>query len=237
MTTFDFHIHSGLSACAEKTMSPRQIVLQAKKAGLNFIAITDHNASANLKPICNVAEELGGPVIVPGMEVASAEEAHFLALFKSLDALFDFQELVDSRLPDEPNPVEIFGYQIIYDVWDEVIDTDDRLRQVGSLLTMDEIVSEVKSRGGFIVPSHVFKAKFSLMSQLGFITPGAGFDAIEVPARQWVSEKYSIGMRIEGYPTITGSDAHFLDSIGRIYNQISRDAKTVEEIFKAISEL
>ncbi|MEM4248208.1 MAG: PHP domain-containing protein, partial [Candidatus Nanoarchaeia archaeon] len=221
MTSFDFHIHSGLSACAEKTMSPRQIVLQAKKAGLNFIAITDHNASANVKPICEASNELGGPVIVPGMEVASAEEAHFLALFKSLEALFDFQELVDSKLPNEQNPVEIFGYQIIYDVSDEVVDTDDRLRQIGTFLTVNEIVSEVKSRGGFIVPSHVFKTKFSLMSQLGFIMSGAGFDAIEIPARQWVAENYKIGMRVEGYPAITGSDAHFLDSIGRIYNQIS----------------
>ncbi len=81
MTSFDFHIHSGLSACAEKTMSPRQILLQASKAGLDLISITDHNSSANVKTAMDLASEIG-ITVVPGIEVSSVEEVHIIALFE-----------------------------------------------------------------------------------------------------------------------------------------------------------
>ena len=46
-TRFDLHLHSALSACAENTMSPRQIVARAVESNLDMIAVTDHNASAH----------------------------------------------------------------------------------------------------------------------------------------------------------------------------------------------
>ncbi len=236
MPAFDFHIHSGLSACAEKTMSPRQILGQAKKAGLDFIAITDHNSSANVRPTIEASRDFEGVTVIPGIEVSSIEEAHFLALFEDCSSLADFQELIDGSMPEEENPSDIFGYQIIYDQADEIVDTDDRLRQIGTGLSIDKLVHEVKSRNGFIVPSHVFREKFSLKSQLGFIMPGAGFDAMEISARQWVNDKFKIGMRIEGYPLITGSDSHFIEFVGRIFNRVGGNASNLKELFKIISE-
>ena len=47
MILTDLHIHSCLSPCADDTMTPAAIVKAAKEAGLELIAITDHNSARN----------------------------------------------------------------------------------------------------------------------------------------------------------------------------------------------
>ena len=44
---YDFHIHSCLSPCASLEMSPRAIARQARAAGLNAVALADHNSALN----------------------------------------------------------------------------------------------------------------------------------------------------------------------------------------------
>lgn len=39
----DLHIHTCLSPCGELAMSPRAVVEAARAAGLDLIAVTDHN--------------------------------------------------------------------------------------------------------------------------------------------------------------------------------------------------
>ena len=114
MTRFDLHIHTALSACAENIMSPGQILARAKEAGLDMIAITDHNASANVSVSIQFGKKLGIKV-VPGIEITSLEEVHILGLFENLDELEDFQKLVDSALPPGINIVEISGHQLVFD--------------------------------------------------------------------------------------------------------------------------
>ncbi len=233
MTRLDFHIHSGLSACAENVMSPRQILRRAADAGLSFIAVTDHNASGNVGTLVRLSDEFHVKV-VPGMEVATQDEVHLIALFQDCSQLEDFQALVDSRLPDEKNPESIFGYQLIYDADDEIVDTDDRLRQIGTSLDLEAVVSEVKGRGGFIIPSHYNREKFSIMSQIGFLDPAVPFDALEIQPRKWIRGKFAHGMRIEGFPVIVGSDAHFLEYIGKVCMEMPGSYEDIQGIIKAL---
>ena len=44
----DLHVHTLLSPCAEIEMTPHHIVMKAAESGVNLLAITDHNASANI---------------------------------------------------------------------------------------------------------------------------------------------------------------------------------------------
>ena len=46
--SYDFHIHSCLSPCADEDMTPANICGMAKIKGLDVIAITDHNTARNL---------------------------------------------------------------------------------------------------------------------------------------------------------------------------------------------
>ena len=48
---YDFHVHSCLSPCAENDMTPANIAGLASLLGLEIVALTDHNTSANCPEI------------------------------------------------------------------------------------------------------------------------------------------------------------------------------------------
>ncbi len=217
-------------------MSPRQILELARRRGLNVLAVTDHNASAQVETMTGLSAEFG-VTVVPGMEVTSREEVHILTLFEEVEALNSFQRLVDTALPEEENNSEFFGNQLIYDATDEIIGVDERLRQVGTGLSLEQVVAEVKRRGGTVIAAHAFRPKYSLTSQLGWIDAESGFDALEIGSRQWKREGYRLGDRLEGMPVLSGSDSHFLEDIGRTTMEITDDVRTAKDIVNALRAL
>ena len=76
----DLHIHTCLSPCAELEMTPRAVVREAARAGLDIIAVCDHNSGENVPAVRRLARA-AGIAVIPGMEVTSREEVHTLALF------------------------------------------------------------------------------------------------------------------------------------------------------------
>ncbi|HEY9595648.1 MAG TPA: PHP-associated domain-containing protein [Spirochaetia bacterium] len=236
MTRFDLHVHSALSACAEMIMSPRQIVLRAREAGLTVLTVADHNASAHVP----VARRLGGDsgiVVIPGMEVASREEVHVLVYFSEMEALAEFQDLVDRSLPDEQNSPDIFGYQLLYDDGDDIVGCDERLRQVGTSLGLEEICRTVHSLGGAVVPAHVHRRRYSLLSQLGFVEGAGVFDAVEIARPEWVAGGFRLGQRIDGFPALAGSDSHFLEDVGRFHLEIDGTVRDIHDLIREVRDL
>ena len=80
LVRYDFHIHSGLSPCADKDMTPANIVGFAALSGLNMIAIADHNAIGNVKTAMSIGKAYG-VTVVPALELQTLEDIHFLCLF------------------------------------------------------------------------------------------------------------------------------------------------------------
>ena len=236
MTRFDLHVHTALSACAEDIMSPRQVLLRARETGLTVLAIADHNASAHVEPARRLGRDCG-IVVIPGMEVESREEVHILAYFTDLPALAEFQVLVDQALPPEQNAPEVFGNQLIYDEQDEIVGIDERLRQVGTGLGIEDIIRAVRGLGGAVVPAHVHRRRTSLLSQLGFVDPAADFDAVEVARPEWVKSGLRLGARVDGFPAITGSDAHFLEDVGRLGLELEVDVDDIHALIRGVREL
>ena len=70
---FDLHIHSCLSPCANLEMSPAEIVKRAQAAGMDGIALTDHQSARNTPAIAECARRAGLPCLF-GLEVQTAEE-------------------------------------------------------------------------------------------------------------------------------------------------------------------
>ena len=68
--TYDLHIHSCLSPCGDKDMTPANIAGMAAVKGLNSVALTDHNTSKNCRPFLKMAEAYGITAI-PGMELCT----------------------------------------------------------------------------------------------------------------------------------------------------------------------
>ncbi len=217
-------------------MSPRQILLRARAAGLTVLTLTDHNASAHV----SLARQLGGDngiLVIPGMEVASREEVHLLVYFTEMAALTEFQALVDQNLPEEVNSPEMFGYQLLYDDQDEIVGCDERLRQVGTGLGLEKIITTVHDMGGAVVPAHIYRTRYSLMSQLGFVDSTAAFDAVEIARPGWVKGEYLLGQRVEGFPALTGSDAHFLEDVGRLRLEIEQPVGGIHDLIRALHDL
>ena len=77
---YDLHIHSCLSPCGEEEMTPNNIVGMAQLLELGMIAVADHNTARQLPAIEQLARE-AGVLLVPAIEVTTAEEAHVLSFF------------------------------------------------------------------------------------------------------------------------------------------------------------
>jgi predicted metal-dependent phosphoesterase TrpH len=117
----DLHIHTVLSPCAEVEMIPPLIVEHALDAGLDLIAITDHNASANAGAVMEAARKTGLKVL-SGMELQTREEVHLLCLFDTLEQLTTWQSEVDRALPDLLNRAETLGEQFVVDAAGDFVD-------------------------------------------------------------------------------------------------------------------
>jgi len=174
----DLHIHSCLSPCGDLRSSPQAIVHAASKAGLDLIALTDHNSSLNCPTFSRCAQKNGLSALF-GMEATSAEEAHCLCLFGELDTALEFSALAYEHLANIHNNPDRFGDQ----VWvedDETIGGEVDKWLVGALdLGLTDLCTEVQKRGGLVIPAHVDRSAMSLLSQLGRV-PTGNWDALEL---------------------------------------------------------
>ena len=76
----DLHTHSVYS---DGTLTPAELVVEAKKIGLSAVALTDHNTVAGLPEFVSATEN-SGVLAVPGVEFSTDygnTELHILALF------------------------------------------------------------------------------------------------------------------------------------------------------------
>lgn len=76
----DFHVHSNAS---DGTMPPAALIAEAKKTGLNAVALTDHDTVSGLPEFLEAGRN-SGILAVPGVEISSwyySKELHIVGLF------------------------------------------------------------------------------------------------------------------------------------------------------------
>lgn len=202
---YDLHIHSGLSPCADKDMTPVTVAGFAKMSGLDMIAVADHNAVANV-PVALRAGAEYGLCVVPAMELQTAEDVHILCLFPAWEPLQRFHETLTFQ--EIKNRPEIFGEQLIYDEEDNVVGREDNLLLVSSTLSVDEAARRVRALGGAAVPAHIDREANGMVQILG--TVPEGFEAVELSSRSTAEERARWSA---GYRLLVDSDAHTLADI------------------------
>jgi 3',5'-nucleoside bisphosphate phosphatase len=229
----DLHMHTCLSPCAGLDMYPSALVGRAVAEKLDVIAICDHNASENVPYVIRAARG-HKLVVLPGMEIASSEEVHLLALFDNIDGLQQLQEVVYSRLPGE-NDENRFGCQAIVNEMDEVEGFSERLLIGATELALADLVRYIHDFGGLTVASHIDRESFSVISQLGFVDPEIPFDALEISGRTGLADARRKYPELAGYPMLTSSDAHRIEEIGSGYTEILLEKPSVHELKMAFS--
>jgi 3',5'-nucleoside bisphosphate phosphatase len=209
----DLHIHSCLSPCASLDLSPRNIVDRAKIQGLDVIAVTDHHTVGNIQVVMRLGEK-AGLAVIPGMEVQSREEIHFVTLFPDWPSAAAWAEEVKRQLPEIPNDPQAFGDQPIVDEEGTILGFESRLLLSSLFLPAEEILRRVARQGGLAIPAHFDRASFSLISQLGFIPPDMRLEALEISRPRNRAFRRAGGDASQTLPLIAGSDAHRPEEIG-----------------------
>lgn len=206
----DLHVHTVLSPCAEVEMIPPLIVQEALERKLDIIAITDHNASANVLAVQQAA--LGSSLkVFGGMEVQSREDVHLLCLFEDVNSLSAWQSAVDEALPDTQNNPEYFGEQFIVDESGEFIRTEPRMLLTSTHFSIDDIFEKVNALNGLVIPAHVDRSSYGLFPTLGLLSPNWPILALEI-SRHFTPEKAAATFpSIKNIPLIQSGDVHQLD--------------------------
>lgn len=207
---FDLHIHSCLSGCASLEMSPRAIVTRARQAGLDALAITDHNSARNLPALEEICTAEGMPMLA-GIEVTTVEEAHVLCLFDDPQSALSLEGVIRRGLPRVPNRPLLFGDQAVVNARDEVLELESRFLRAAASLSLSDLDALVRKRRGLLVAAHVDRPQFSVLYQLGFLPETMAWDAVEVSLRCSDARARRLA---GGRPWLRSSDAHRLEAIG-----------------------
>ena len=231
----DLHIHTCLSPCADLTMSPKRIVEKAEEMKLDIIAVCDHNSAENVKATINAAKGKNLTVLA-GMEVASSEEVHVIALFDSLEEVLALQELVYKTLLPGENNEELFGKQIITNEFDEVEGYNKKLLIGATALPLSEIVKHIHMNDGLIIASHIDRETYSIIGHLGFIPKDLNIDGLEVSPHTTPAQANIHFPETNEYPLLTSSDAHFLKDIGKVTTSFLLAQPNLREIRMALSQ-
>lgn len=205
----DLHVHTVLSPCAEIEMLPPLIVSEAKVRGIDLIAITDHNASANISAVQKAA--LGsGLTVLPGMELQTKEEVHVLCLFDTMNQIMEFQRLVDLKLPPINNRPDFFGEQLVVDENGDFIRKEDQLLITSTSFSLNESYHCVNEIGGLLIPAHVNRKANGLLEILGFVPDDIPFLALELSRHITPKEAKEKFPQITSFELIQNGDVHRL---------------------------
>ena len=205
---YDFHIHTALSPCGDADMTPNNIVNMAILKGLDAIAITDHNTCANAKACMDCAKETN-LVVIPGMEVETAEECHIVCLFADIESALCMENVIDEHLPKIKNRTDIFGEQVIMDSQDNIVGYRENMLVTATTLSINQVADFARGFGGVAIPAHIDKSSYSILSNLGFIDDNLGFKTVEVKHLNKLDEIYE-EKELSRFRIIHSSDAHYL---------------------------
>jgi hypothetical protein len=228
----ELHLHTVLSPCAAIEMIPPLIIDTAEARGINLIAISDHNAIANIEAVMQAAQ--GSSVtVLPAIELQTREEIHSLCLFDSMEQIRGFFDRVLPSMPDIHNNVEYFGEQFEVDATGEFVRREDRLLISSCSLSLKEAWQLVAEYEGLLIPAHVNRSAFGLFPVLGFIPQDIDLEILEISHHITPQQALAQYPQLANYHLIQNGDAHFLDDILGL-NEFIIKKPTVSEIRKAI---
>src|SRR5574344_2746959 len=204
----DLHLHSCVSPCGDLFMSPKKIVETLESKHIQLAALTDHNISMNT-PAFSICCKQHHIAALYGMEAQTAEEIHVLTLFSNVETALDFCQSWYDILPTIINKPEKTGDQVYVNEKDDILGEVEKYLIISAPVSLDELEQQVHKVGGLVIPAHVDRPSFSMMSQLGSIVDGK-WDALE-----FVKPDAAPALLPSPYPVTTSSDAHYVEHIGR----------------------
>jgi len=231
----DLHIHSALSPCSDNDMTPNNIVNMALLKGLDVIAITDHNSAENVEAVLQCAKDKG-IVVIPGMEIETREEIHAVCFFPDLETVLKMQHIVYEALPDLKNREDIFGEQLVMDSNDDIRGHVDRLLLTATSLSLEDVHKTAQDLGGVMVPAHVDRDSYSVLSNLGMIPEYLELKYLEISRTCDLIKLTEAMPELRKYRFIRSSDAHTLGDIFERESFMEAEEKSVKGLLRQFRE-
>ncbi len=217
---YDLHIHSCLSPCGDDDNTPNNLAGVGTLAGLQIMALTDHNTCKNC-PAFMAAAKKQGIIPIPGMELTTAEDIHMVCLFPTLEAAMAFDTEIEGRRILIENRPDIFGEQWILDENDEVIGKERYLLSNATTVTLEESVPLVEYYGGVCYPAHIDRDANGMIAVLGAIPEEMNFTCVELHDGEKAAALRPL--MPTGCRVVVSSDAHFLWDVRDAANSIEID--------------
>ena len=231
---YDLHMHSCLSPCGADDMTPNNLVNMAALAGLQVIAVADHNTTRNVPAAVKVGEQ-AGVLVVPAMELTTKEDIHVLCLLTDEAQAEALRQYVYEKLPQRKNRPKAFGNQYVMDENDEIIEEEPQLLSFGADIGIYEVRELLERYDGLAVPAHIDRASYSLIGVMGLVDTEMGFQVYESTIdcdRQALMDKY----RFHG-GFISNSDAHDLTAIRDAERTLEVSELTAKAVIEAVKRL
>jgi PHP family Zn ribbon phosphoesterase len=235
LLSYDFHIHSCLSPCGDDDNTPSNIVGMAALKGLDAIAVTDHNSCGNCRAAERVAKEYG-VILIPGMELTTAEEVHVLALFPDCEKAEAFSDYVHTLIMPIENDEKAFGKQQFVDADDNITGSERILLINATSITFDSAFDEISRFGGVMIPAHIDKSSTSVLSNMGFIPDDSKFLCAEIKHSGFTERLIAENPYLKNCNIIYNSDAHYLEDISEPEHFIEVDEKSAAGVLRALTE-
>ncbi len=231
---FDFHNHTPKSSDYSKaeisSLQPRDWLLAYMRAGIDCVAITDHNSSDWMEELQTVLEALdledNKPdgyrklTLFPGVEITTSENLHILALFGPQTLKAKLDGLLHGKLhksnPDKDNHEQMFD--------ESAITVIDAIHELGGVA----IAAHVDKKNGLFYGGRneedCFKPTMSQRSIEAILGKGK-LDALEVKDTQGDAYQHcQLRRDIKHLACIIGSDAHTTAKVAAHFTWVKMSA-------------
>jgi DNA repair ATPase RecN len=228
---FDFHNHTpasndfGKGDATHMAITPENWLLMYMRAGIDCVAITDHNSGEWINKLKTALEamELSQPegykkiYLFPGVEISASGNIHILALFDPSANTAEIQSLLGSiRFPTQ------------------YIGTTDAV----SPESVENVINTIHSAGGIAIPAHVDEA-CGLFTLTGFTFTQAmstdGLLAIEVIDKSKAKPELYRQSKLH-LAEIVGTDSHIAAQVGTNYTWVKMGEPSLDALKLALHD-
>ena len=229
---YDLHLHSCLSPCGSDEMTPANLAAMCALAGLEIVALTDHNTCGNCASFCRAAQAHSLTALA-GMELCTQEEIHVVCLFPDPQRAEDFSREIARHLPPIANDPDYFGRQLRMDDGDGILGEESAFLAGSTDIPLYEVPRLVAAWGGAAFPAHIDRPAFSLLGVLGLWDPDLGFSAAELSYR--CPPELARRPDLAGLQLLTNSDAHSLDQIWGAEHTLDLPEPTPQAVIRRLA--
>lgn len=225
----DLHVHTPASSCYEDHINPElglqtkpeDIIRAAIAAGLDAIAVTDHNTTEGVEPVRRAAK--GTHVAVfPGIEL-TVRGGHLLAVFDPQTPVDVLQRLLDT-----------LGF------------TQDHYSKgfTGTSMLMDEACRAVSESGGLAIAAHADRYPRGFLASEESAADKRRIHECSYLAALEITNSADRALWTEGrspgypkrYACLQGSDAHSPGEVGRRWSYVKMPSMTLDGLKSGLSE-